>query len=212
MVVSPGNPTGVFADFAELNAIINQVVAKDMLLVLDASFRAFSESLTSADVYEELDRTGCRFAVIEDTGKFISSYEMKASVLTADPETFPALRSLYNDLMICHSALVLRILGRTLELTGREGISALRRIVSGNRDLLWRLSIPGLTRAASWSECSVEWVETQANDDVCERLAGKGVQILSGEQFYWDGTVRDRVRIALLRDPAYFETAMRRLQ
>jgi aspartate/methionine/tyrosine aminotransferase len=215
LVVAPGNPTGMIDTADDLRTVVEAVAATGGLLILDASFRAFSESLSATDTYAMLRESGTRYIAIEDTGKFASSFEMKVSVLSADDETYASLEPLYDDLMVCHSGLVLQVLARTLGLIGRQGVEEIRQLIAANRHELWRNPIDGLRRPASRSVCSVEWVEVDGDPEIIVgTMARAGVQTLAGGKFYWDqdNDVPRRVRVALLRDPSYFAAALRRLR
>lgn len=216
LVVAPGNPTGCFSSMSEMETLVDACARHRKLLVIDASFRAFSRELSTTDLYELLTSSAVSFFAIEDTGKFVGSYDLKTSILVCGADVFSDALDIYDDLMIGQSQLTLAILSATLTRLGRDGVERLRALVEGNRTTLRASLPPWIHPVGQSTTCSVEWVRTlspASAADVQRALAAKGLAVLPGRPFYWSSPRAGTsfLRVALLRDASYFEAAMRQV-
>lgn len=213
LVVIPGNPTGTLDTFAELTSIVDACGRWRKLLIVDASFRAFSSEHSAYDCYALLDASECEYLVVEDTGKFLATHELKASILSASQTLAANVRDIYQDIMLGQSPITLQLLSDTLARLDRGGVDDIRQLAAENsRDLCARLPL-FLTRRST-AAMGVLWLElhgAQDSDELVAGLATAGLHILSGSLFYWSGnmpTGRRRVRVALVRDRNYFMSAI----
>jgi aspartate/methionine/tyrosine aminotransferase len=215
LVVAPGNPTGCHATMADVSIIIDASRKRRKVLILDASFRAFSAELSTVDLYRSLIASGVEFVVVEDTGKFLASHDLKTSILACSQRLFHEALGIYDDILIAQSPLTLAILTTTLEYLGPAGIARARDLVKENR-LALRAALPSWMQPYESSRCSVEWVrvaQPRSGVETRRRIAQQGVAVLPGGPFYWfspgaDGSAY--LRFALLRDSDYFEAAVNR--
>lgn len=211
LLVLPNNPTGVSCDREAFVGAIATSQRTSATLIVDASFRAFDAQLCSWDMYELLEESGIRYVVIEDTGKLISSLEMKASTITADPGLFQAVADVYDDMLIGHSPFIVAVLrGIVRDLTG-SGIGRIRQEIDRNRRQCAAALSDFFTSEPSIAP--VYWASSLlpvSDNELVRRLADRGVAVLPGSKFYFDDQSRSNrhIRIALMRDASEFDRAL----
>lgn len=79
-LTTPNNPTGRYISAVLLDRIARQCAASDTILALDTCFRGF-DIRTHYDHYAILRESGCRWVVIEDTGKLWPTLELRPAAL-----------------------------------------------------------------------------------------------------------------------------------
>lgn len=210
-VVSPNNPTGSTLTPANLSVLLAHCRTRGVLLILDASFRAYTPPDQAYDQYAMLMDAGIDYVVIEDTGKTWPTLELKASIMTSSTTLRPALFDIYTDFLLHASPFALRLLTEFIELSIADGGAYVRGIVAANRATLDdALDGSGLS-LVSPPFLSVAWAEVSesSGEAFARRLARAGVHVLAGDRFYWANPRlgRSMVRIALTRDPEVFARA-----
>jgi len=214
LLVLPTNPTGHVIGERDFAATVELCAERGVILVVDASFRAFDPDLARWDMYSLLDSSNVSYAVIEDTGKLLATHELKVSTLTCDSESVPLVESIYEDILLAHSPLVVIALTDLLQKLGSSGLRSLARIAETNRHALRKTPLARYITVPS-PRGSVEWLRFENGThatDVMRRLAIAGVAVLPGHPFYWSGPRNEGyIRVALMRDSDYFLAAMRQV-
>lgn len=217
-LVIPNNPTGYLLSPSFFAQIVDFCVKTNKLLLLDFSFRFFIPEAQIWDQYQILEQSGVRYIAIEDTGKTWPTFEIKVSPFTGDTQTFPALRSIYRDIFICHSPLALAFVGEFVKASLQEGAQkCFQNIVTANRTLLRQTIADTPLKPLSNPLASVEWIQIENTLDdleVVKYFQTYGVHILPGKQFFWSGQQNSSkfVRVALMRDTQLFAKGMDTLQ
>lgn len=210
LLVLPNNPSGKSVTKAEFEALVEYCDAHRVTIVVDASFRIFDRELCMWDMYGILESSSASYGVIEDTGKFLATRELKASLLTVDSSIEQMVGAVYDDMLIGHSPVVLAVLSGILEGFKSKQVERIRDMAAANRAALTRYVEPYLS--CSPGDTPVAWLKIHApvsDLEVVRELANAGVGILAGSKFYWSSPTAGmrRLRVALMRDPGYFETA-----
>jgi aspartate/methionine/tyrosine aminotransferase len=211
-LVLPNNPTGFQLSPGELFALAEAIAARNLLLIIDLSFRYFDRA--KRDIYRILQRAGCRFVCIEDTGKSIPALDIKIGITVADTTTNPTLIDIAEDLLLNVSPFHLEFLRRLIEADDR---SANLRTIQRNRATL-AASLPALRleTAGINPTLSVDWLRAIDGGDYAARLQlalqEAGVVVLPGSPFYWDDPRRGNayLRVALAREPNAFSNSIAR--
>jgi aspartate/methionine/tyrosine aminotransferase len=216
-VVMPNNPTGLTPSRDQFESLVADCDALGIALIIDASFRFFGSAF-DWDIYEPLSSApSLSWFVVEDTGKTWGLAEMKVGFVVADATSARLLADITNDALLNVSPFVLQILTRMMGISkhGRTHISEVREVVATNRAHLRQTLYckHPLAPAAPESLGSVEWIRLSKGIDsekLCEFLRQKGVVVLPGGPFYWNNQEEGRsfLRVALLRDPRYFNRAL----
>jgi aspartate/methionine/tyrosine aminotransferase len=221
VLVSPNNPTGKFLDPTQLEDVASRCAAQGGPLVLDASFRLF-EPEALFDCAQILDRSGCEFVVIEDTGKIWPTTDLKLAYLVASSGLAPGIQEVADDILLNVSPFVSLLIE---SLAGRaEYVEEVRQLIERNREVLrshfQALVAEGLVRFPHLcSRASVEVVQCRRSSDsaqLVDDLDVAGVAALSTDGFWWagnrvDASDWDEVRVALSRDEAPFDEAVVRM-
>jgi aspartate/methionine/tyrosine aminotransferase len=211
-LVLPNNPTGWRLDADEWRALIADVTARDILLVVDFSFRYFDADLV--DVYALLQTSGCQFIAIEDTGKHASALDIKVGIAVADTSTNIHVTRVVEDILLNVSPLALGFLRELIENDSRE--QTLELIKRNRRHLCTLAPQLGLMCTTRLPSMSVEWLWTESSKDLKSLVnqgRDAGVVVLPGEPFFWNDHKRGRnfIRIALMRDHGYFRRSLEAL-
>jgi aspartate/methionine/tyrosine aminotransferase len=188
-------------------------------VILDWTFRFFS-ALDQWDQYAILERSGVSYVCIEDTGKTWPSLDLKCSILAVSEDLYRPIRDVHNDVLLNVSPFVLLLLREYLRDSSRRGLDAsVRYPVETNRRRLRTALQPSiLAPIPGEARVSVEWVRIESTEaesiDVVDLLAGIGVGILPGDQFFWADprAGREFIRFALARDPATFDLVCARIE
>jgi aspartate/methionine/tyrosine aminotransferase len=221
LLAMPNNPTGCFLNAGELVKLGKFCKEKDIVLVLDSSFRPFAPGAGENDV-EILRKTGCSFIVVYDTGKTISANGKKAGFIFCSED-------LYDDIQTEAEFYGSVEKSRLLEL--RDAAESLLR--QGGRDKVVSIVEDNRTRLASWlqgtdlrlmpaeSPSSVAWIRLPKkwhSDLFVKALIKKeNVAVTPGDPFFWDSDSDGPsppppyIRVSLARDTTYFETGAARL-
>lgn len=216
LLVSPGNPLGTLGDADSLRTAIGACVEAGASVLLDASFRAYSKSLCRTDTYAVLVGSGVSFLACEDTGKFLPTYELKASPLIFDRSMEHLVSLVYDDFMIGHSPFILELLTDIIQTYGDDLIADARSLVTANRTTLTSITASAF-RDLTKTPTSVAWLETVSGEPSLRYITNwkdLGIHVLPGEPFYWSGpnaAAYSKARVALMRDRTYFADGVRRI-
>lgn len=214
-LVSPNNPTGRMLDERRLKTLLAFCRRRNVLLIIDACFRAYVPDSQTYDQYALLRDSGVEFIVIEDTGKTWPTVELKVSVLAMSPGLYTEVFSIYSDFLLHVSPFTIRLLTEFVKLSIANGRSEIRNVVAQNRRALYRaISSTSLTPLEE-HYCSVSWLATggQHARELVERLERYGVFVLAGNRFYWSDPMKGQrfIRAALVRSPDVFMRACDRI-
>jgi enduracididine biosynthesis enzyme MppP len=207
-ITTPNNPTGRVLLPEALTRWARECSSRGVILVLDSSFRGFDER-AQYDHYAILAREGCRYVIMEDTGKLWSTLDLKIGFLafSRHEEELP-LHRIYTDILLGVSPLLLLLIKRFSEDARDGGFAELHRFINSNRTLL-RRQFSGISTIGfpdEDSRISVERLALSAGyvgSGMSHTLQQNAVHILPCRQFYWaDPDSGERcIRLALSRPP-----------
>ena len=206
----PNNPTGYIFSQDDFKSIIEFCAANQKLLILDMSFRLFDRELMVWDQYDMLAQSGIHYIVIEDTGKVWPSYELKVSLLASDEETSQQLQSIYRDIFICHSPVIIQIVLLFIKDSLQQGLdNTVWNLVEANRNLLRNALTGTFLKPVTISNISVEWVQIcngLTDIQLVNELKARNIFILPGRNFFWNtpSIGSNYIRVALMRQREIF--------
>lgn len=216
-VTTPNNPTGKVVPEERLRRLAEQCAEHDVVLTLDTSFRGFDPD-AHYDHYAVLDASGCRWVVIEDTGKLWPTQELKVGLLVRSADVRLPIAKIHSDILLGVSPLILAMVKRFAEDGADGGLADLHRFIAGNRALMrdGLAGVPGVGFVDPDSRVSVERVHVgdRSGLDVWSALCAANVFVLPCQQFHWARPDEgDRtLRIALSRSSSALSGAMRSLR
>ncbi len=202
-LVLPNNPTGVDPSPEVLRAIADGCRARDQVLILDASFRFFSDRLRSWDQYAYFDEIGLRYIGIEDTGKTWPTLDLKVGSLVVDARLRPPLQRITDDFVLNVSPFIFRLLREYI--ATEDTLPWCVKVGQRNRAVLEEaLAETPVTVVAAQAPMSVAWLELPdrwRGSHACAWLSDRGVAVLPGAPFFWDDTRlgESHLRVALMR-------------
>lgn len=213
----PNNPTGWIPDTSTLEELLTACRDRRILVVIDLTFRFQQEQ--SLEIYAALKSLdGLSWVTIEDTGKTWDLNDLKASfVIASYTDIADALRVSANEILLNVSPAILQILTNVIGHPQATQELKRRRLLARRNRLLLH-SCMERTRGGSVVRSSgfVAWVQLDESVDAeafAAKCEGLGVSILPGGPFEWDTSGRSRyVRVALLREPDYFASALQILE
>jgi enduracididine biosynthesis enzyme MppP len=187
-ITTPNNPTGWVLPREVLARWARVCAGRGIILALDTSFRGFDER-SQYDHLAVLAEAGCRYVVIEDTGKLWPMLDLKLGFLVFEPGDPLPLHRVYTEILLGVSPLILLLVRNLAEDASDGGLAELHRFVRANRSLV-RSRLAGVTLP-----------DGIRGTQLCQALASRGVHVLPGRQFYWaqPGTGERFVRLALSR-------------
>lgn len=206
-VTTPNNPTGRVLPCHQLTALAHWCASRQVLLALDTSFRGF-DSRAQYDHYAVLAESGCRYVVIEDTGKLWPTLDLKVGFLVFGPGEPLMLRRIYTDILIGVSPLILLLVRHFAEDASQGGLVELHQFVGGNRALLRShlANVAFVSFPDTDSRISVERIAVPTGRHATQMwsaLRDSGVHLLPCPHFHWDDPAAGErfVRLALARPP-----------
>ncbi|WP_327037682.1 enduracididine biosynthesis enzyme MppP [Micromonospora maris] len=216
-ITTPNNPTGRVLAEQRLAAIAAECAARDVVLALDTSFRGF-DTRSHYDHYTVLRDSGCRWVVIEDTGKLWATLDLKVGLLASSDHVGLPLAKIHSDILLGVSPFVLVLVTRFAEDAAAGGLADLHRFIADNRALVRATlaDVPDLAFPDGDARVSVERVDLGERRclNVWTRLRQSGIYVLPCSQFHWADPARGdhSLRIALARVPGALEAAVRALR
>jgi enduracididine biosynthesis enzyme MppP len=212
-VTTPNNPTGRVLSEARLVQLAAQCAQHGIVLALDTSFRGF-DTRAQYDHYAVLNASGCRWLVIEDTGKLWPTLDLKMGLLVSSEDIELPVYKIYSDILLGVSPLILLLATRFSDDGAQGGLKELWQFIADNRGLVRdslsgvpQLSFPDLD-----SRVSVERVDLGklSGEQVWTQLRQRNVYALPCNPFYWADTDRGRstLRLALSRHPDKIKEAL----
>jgi aspartate/methionine/tyrosine aminotransferase len=206
-LVSPNNPTGLDTPPALLERIALKCKALGILLIVDFSFRFFSEHLAARDFYAFLEENDVDHVGIEDAGKTWPTLDLKVGTLVCGPQRHDALETVTDDLLLNVSPFIFALL---TELGGSGVVGRSRSTSSVNRGVLERALEGGpLVVQQAGAYMSVAWVRMPSGwtaAEFCAWLSPRGIALLPGMPFFWADHAAGEpfVRAALMRSEQDF--------
>lgn len=208
----PNNPTGFSFSREDLETIILLCKHYNKMLILDCTFRFYSEEMFW-DQYELLESSGVSYFVIEDTGKTWPTQDLKASLLASSEDLFEGILELHNDILLNVSPFTINLLIEYLIDTKRVGLEqSLWSVIARNRRLLQEVLEPFLLDPVNKNaKVSVEWIKilNPAIDSMklVEMLGQFDIGVTPGNHFFWNNPKMGEryIRIALARGHHQFQ-------
>jgi enduracididine biosynthesis enzyme MppP len=216
-VTTPNNPTGKVVPEERLRRLAAQCAEYDVVLTLDTSFRGFAPA-AQYDHYKVLKESGCRWVVIEDTGKLWPTLELKIGWLMSSANVGLPISKVYSDILLGVSPLVMSMVRRFSEDAAAGGLKELHRYIARNRAVLrdGLADVPGVTFPDPHSTASVERVHlgSRLGLDVWTLLRPHNVFVLPCQNFHWARPEEGKhmVRIALSRSITAIEIGTKALR
>lgn len=216
-VTTPNNPTGRVVSRDRLGALAGQCAEYGKILVLDTSFRGF-DTRAHYDHYEVLEASGCRWIVIEDTGKLWPTLDLKVGWIVTSAGLGLPVQKIHSDILLGVSPLVLNLVGKFAADAAAGGLTALHRFIADNRKTV-RSALNGASEVCFpdvTNRGSVERIVlgSRSGAEVWQAMRDHNVYLLPCRQFYWaTPSIGDNaLRIALARPASSLALAVRALQ
>jgi enduracididine biosynthesis enzyme MppP len=211
-ITTPNNPTGRVLAEERLRLLAQLCQRRNIVLCLDTSFRGF-DYRAQYDHYAILESVGCRYVVIEDTGKLWPTLDLKVGLLVSSENIGLPVPDIYSDILLGVSPFILALVERFAEDAAAGGLDELHEQIAGNRRVLREAlaGVPGVSFPDLDSRVSVERVAIprHTGSQLFEGLSTSNVFVLPCRQFHWADPERgeDAVRVALARPRATVATA-----
>ncbi|MEI2638981.1 MAG: pyridoxal phosphate-dependent aminotransferase [Microthrixaceae bacterium] len=191
-LVSPNNPTGMVVGRDRFERILSICRARDLTIVVDASFRPHSSTARSWDMYESLLESGVDFLVIEDTGKTWSLLDLKVGIMACSSGLRSVVHRLHDQLLLNVSPVVLAVVSEFVDdfrIRGYE--ETIGESLDANRESVHELiDRAGFSHAGECGNVPLELlalpecIEPEAYWRACKSA---GVHVLPAHNYYWSG-------------------------
>lgn len=207
-LVTPNNPTGIDPTPETIRLIADNCAARDRILILDVSFRFFSNWMCSWDQYAYFDSIGLRYIGIEDTGKTWPTLDLKLGTLVCDSILQPPLLQISDDFLLNVSPFIFALLKRYIDVDQARhclsaGITNRHILADALRDGPVELLPSDASMSVAWLRLPDKW----QSSEICTWLSGKGISVLPGGPFFWASPALGQryIRVALMRPEGKFE-------
>ncbi|MGW6598230.1 enduracididine biosynthesis enzyme MppP [Streptomyces sp. NPDC055036] len=216
-VTTPNNPTGRVLAQERLRRLAEQCAEHGIVLVLDTSFRGF-DAAAHYDHYAVLEEAGCRWVVIEDTGKLWPTLDLKAGLLVSSAHVDLPIAKIYSDILLGVSPLILALIREFSRDAADGGLADLHAFIRHNRSVVRRTlaGVEGVSFPDPESRSSVERVAFagRTGTEVWEELQRHRVFALPCRQFHWaePSEGEHMLRIALARSAEPLEQSVQILR
>lgn len=209
VLVVPNNPTATSLHRDALCELLDWAARRRVELVFDLAFRWFEPGL-QWDLIAEADARGADVVTIDDTGKILALADQKVGVLSASRSLSQRLQFIHDQYVLNVSELTLRLLAalmesdeieRAIQLVGRNCGYLDSAVIRHNATTAVPVPRPSNTAM------SVQWLCLPGDrDQILADCRARGLEILPGRNFYWslESGGAHHVRLAMMRDPAYF--------
>jgi enduracididine biosynthesis enzyme MppP len=212
-LTTPNNPSGCVVDEARLRHIAEFCAVRDLVLVLDTSFRGFDRR-AQYDTYALLDEIGGEYVVIEDTGKLWPTLELKLGIVVYSPRNRLRLERAMSDVLLSVSPVVLQLVEGFATDAANGGFAQLHGHIADNRCRLREAlgNLDAVRVVDNGTRISVERIEIVNGHapQLWRELSARGVHVLPCGPFHWarpsDG--ESYLRVALGREPETIERAV----
>ena len=210
ILVTPNNPSGARLPEAGLRELLGWAARRQVLLVLDLSFRLLEETALNFDVIGAAEEAGASVLTVDDTGKTLPLLDTKLGVLSATSDVAADLGHICSDILLNVAELDLRLLGTLLAET--DEVARARALIAMNRAALTGALTNGLPSGSDTGHprSSVAWVRVGASrDHIVSECRKRSMYVLPGNDFFWDAVQGENpdeaaIRLPLLRDQDYF--------
>jgi aspartate/methionine/tyrosine aminotransferase len=206
-LVTPNNPTGLDPSPEILERIGMECRRRGILLIVDFSFRFFSDRLDTSDTYAFFEENDIDHVGIEDVGKVWPLLDLKVGSIVSGRHRNDALQSITDDLLLNVSPFVFALLA---ESGPADVVGHARKVSVVNRAALDTALAGGpLSIVGGGPTMSVAWIRlpgTWDAGDLVAWLAARSIVVLPGMPFFWaDPDQGSRfIRVALMRPAASF--------
>ncbi|MFI1717732.1 enduracididine biosynthesis enzyme MppP [Streptomyces sp. NPDC053513] len=206
-ITTPNNPTGRVMSEDRLRRLAGQCAEHGVVLALDTSFRGFDPA-AQFDHYAVLDASGCRWVVIEDTGKLWPTLELKIGWLVRSAEVDLPIEKIHSDILLGTSPLVLLLVKRFADDGADGGLAELQRTIADHRALVRAAldGVPDVSFVDEHARVSVErlHVGSRLGMDVWSAVRSRSLYVLPCQKFHWARPQEGErmLRLALSRDPS----------
>lgn len=224
-IVDPNNPTGatLFKDGQKTwQEVIRFAKDNNKLLLMDFCFASFmlpDKDLNVFDLYELLEKSGVSYIAYEDTGKTWPLQDTKVAILKTSQDIFQDVYDIHSSYLLNVSPFVLNLVTQYILDSEKDNFTSVFGLLEKNRQIAKAILTGSILEPIEpVAKVSVLWCKiTDSNikaTKLKEYLTQFGVHVLPGTYFYWNnqGVGEQYVRIALARDTAAFEPAMRALR
>jgi aspartate/methionine/tyrosine aminotransferase len=224
-LVDPNNPTGFTLQGGgrrALEEVVRFCREHRKILIIDRCFAAFAlmdGSVEWFDLYELLESSGVSYLIIEDTGKTWPLQDAKCAILMASQDLYQAIYDIHTSVLLNVSPFTLNMVTRYLRDSERDRFRSVRDVIDINRTELGRalqgtpvqIRTPRVRVSVAWLDISGLGVDAR---QLQESLLARDVYILPGSYFFWSDHSKGRsfVRVALAREPARMQAAIRQLR
>lgn len=214
-MVAPNNPSGLWPTREVFTNIVEQCVARNIIIVADFCFRFFADGFLAFDQHGILIEKKARFIIIEDTGKTWPTLDIKCGITLCSNDLSLDLFQRHDDLLLNVSPFALALITEFLINSSLSGLTqSVRAEAWANRaTLLSALSeFPWVQCRTAQNTFPLLWMEILRESDCAiklyMRLSSKGVHVLPGANFFWSDRNRGRncFRIALNRPRTLINT------
>jgi len=219
-LVNPNNPTGTVIKEQYMQQIAGYCAERKKALVLDTTFRLYANRLY--DDRAILERSGCEYFIIEDTGKTWPTHDMKASLISYSERSARLFEVIYDEVYLCHSRFTMLTFERLFDQTLKQGISkSIHDPVNFRHSFLLSrmkntIALPTTDRRSA--SLPLEWFQVESTKysdlDIVEYLATKDVHVLPGRFFYWESNSTPpctAFRVSLSRVNSRFQKSVEHL-
>ncbi|MBX9757064.1 MAG: aminotransferase class I/II-fold pyridoxal phosphate-dependent enzyme [Pseudomonadaceae bacterium] len=220
-LVNPNNPTGTVIDQKYFGLIAEYCAHRNKVLVLDTTFRMYV--INQYDERAQLEKSGCRYFIIEDTGKTWPTHDLKASLISYSFSCAKKFEKIYDEVYLCHSRFAMLIFESLFDLTRIKGIvPSIQTPVNTRHAYLTKQlsnSIVQPKTDRTRATLPLEWFELKAcsrftDIDIVNYFAEKNVHVLPGSFFYWSKKKPPYTafRVSLSRPELKFQASVDKLK
>ncbi|MFJ8755087.1 enduracididine biosynthesis enzyme MppP [Streptomyces sp. NPDC102441] len=206
-ITTPNNPTGRVMTEGRLRRLAEQCAEHGVVLALDTSFRGFDPD-AQFDHYAVLEASGCRWVVIEDTGKLWPTLELKIGWLVRSENVDLPIEKIHSDILLGTSPLILLMVKRFSDDGADGGLTELQRTIADHRALVRGefADVPDISFVDDHARVSVErlHVGSRTGMDVWSAVRSQSLYVLPCQKFHWARPHEGErmLRLALSRNPS----------
>ncbi|WP_282692107.1 enduracididine biosynthesis enzyme MppP [Streptomyces sp. CC208A] len=206
-ITTPNNPTGRVMSEDRLRRLAEQCAEHGVVLALDTCFRGFDPA-AQYDHYAVLDASGCRWVVIEDTGKLWPTLELKIGWLVRSANVDLPIEKIHSDILLGTSPLIMLMVKKFAEDGADGGLAELQRTIADHRALVRTAldGVPDIGFVDGNARVSVDrlHVGSRLAMDVWSAVRSQNLYVLPCQKFHWARPHEGErmLRLALSRNPS----------